>query len=83
MSHRTEIRDFVVGEFLPDIVPDELPFDEDLISSGVLDSLSVYVVLTWLRQRFEVDAADGALAPDEFRTIDIIDAYVRARAPFS
>ena len=83
MNRRSEIREFVVAEFLPDVTPDELPYDEDLIGSGVLDSLSVYVVLAWLGKRYGLDAADGALTPAQFRTVDLIDTYIRARTPIS
>jgi acyl carrier protein len=79
VSRRAQIRAFVLAEFLPGVPSDELPFDEDLVAAGVLDSLGVYVVIAWLQRTYRIDVDDTAIRVDDVRSIDIIDAFVASR----
>ncbi|MFI5835942.1 acyl carrier protein [Micromonospora sp. NPDC051300] len=79
MQHAPVIAQFIVEEFLPDVPPGELDVDLDLIDNGVIDSLGLLKVIAWLEERFGVAADQVELAPEHFRSIRAIDAFL-ARA---
>jgi acyl carrier protein len=76
MSNVQSIKEFVVEEFLPDVSPDELETDQDLLADGVVDSLGLLKLIAWIEDRFDIHVDDSALDPDNFRTITAIDAFI-------
>lgn len=82
MKNETVIKDFLIGEFLPDVPASELANDYDLLTNGVVDSLGLLKLIAWVETEFEVVVDDAALDPDNFRTVEAIDAFVaRASVP--
>ncbi|SDS32543.1 acyl carrier protein [Actinoplanes derwentensis] len=76
MNNIATIRQFVIEEFLPDVPADQLTDDLDLMESGVVDSLGVLKLIAWVEDRFELVVDDTALDPDNFRSVDAIDAFI-------
>ncbi|GLW89392.1 acyl carrier protein [Actinokineospora globicatena] len=58
---------FVLERFLPDVPADELDPDLDLVAAGVLDSLGVLRLLTWLQDTYDVPAHEVDLV--ELRSV--------------
>ena len=82
MKNESVIKDFLIGEFMPDVQVSELGNDYDLLTNGVVDSLGLLKVIAWIETEFEVTVDDAALDPDNFRTVEAIDAFVaRASVP--
>ncbi|MFD9905945.1 phosphopantetheine-binding protein [Streptomyces sp. NPDC059063] len=79
---KSTIKNFLLQEFLPDVQANELAADYDLLANGVIDSLGLLKLIAWVESEFAVAVDDAALDPDNFRTIDAIDAFVaRASVP--
>lgn len=82
MKNEAIIKDFLIGEFMPDVQASELTTDYDLLANGVVDSLGLLKLIAWIETEFGVTVDDAALDPDNFRTVDAIDAFVaRASVP--
>ncbi|PPK68417.1 acyl carrier protein [Actinokineospora auranticolor] len=75
-----EVTRFVLTEFLPDVAADRLDPDEDLVASGVIDSLGLLKLIAWLADRFAVPVDEVDLDPDAFRSVAAIAAFVTATA---
>lgn len=76
MKRELIIRRFLAEEFLPDIAVDDLAVDYDLLDGGVVDSLGLLKVISWLEHRFSVSTEDVDLGPDDFRSAASIAAFV-------
>jgi acyl carrier protein len=79
-QYMKEITAFVIEEFLPDVRPDQLATDYDLVAGGVLDSLGVLKVIAWLEDRFGLATDDVEISPDDFRSIDAIARFAAQTA---
>ncbi|MBV9013757.1 MAG: acyl carrier protein [Pseudonocardiales bacterium] len=77
MSHTQTITKFIVDEFLPDVPAESLAADYDLLSGGVIDSLGLLKVIAWLEDRFEIAVEDLEIAPDNFRTVAAMNAFIQ------
>ncbi|MEO3870706.1 acyl carrier protein [Nonomuraea sp. B12E4] len=75
MNHTDTIKQFLIKEFLPDITPDELDADHDLLTGGVIDSLGLLKLIAWIEGEFGVAVGDTDLDPDNFRTVAAIAAF--------
>ena len=81
MSHTRTIKRFVLEEFLPDVPEGDLATDYDLVDGGVIDSLGLLKLIAWLGDEFGLPVDDIELDPDNFRTIDAIDAFIASTEP--
>lgn len=77
MNHIQTITNFIVDEFLPDVPAESLAADYDLLAGGVIDSLGLLKVIAWLEDRFDVVVDDIEIAPDNFRTVADMNAFIQ------
>jgi len=76
MSNELAIREFLITNFLPDVSSDEIAGDENLLASGVVDSLGLLTLISWVEDHFSISVEDDDLSPDKFSSVDAICAYV-------
>jgi len=72
-----EIHDFVVTEFASD--RGSLAPDENLLVQGIVDSMGLLRLLTFLEQRFGFEATDTDMVPENFSTLERIRDFVERR----
>ena len=76
MSNIDAIKKFLIDEFLPDVSSNELDVEHDLLSDGLIDSLGVLKLITWLEEKFSLTIGDAELDPDNFRSIAAIEQFI-------
>jgi acyl carrier protein len=76
INHNTQIKQFIVEEFLPDVAVDELDDHYDLLDGAVIDSLGLLQVIAWLEDTFELALDDAEIAPEQFRSVYAIQAFI-------
>ncbi len=73
------VRDAVVSFIRVDLnvgMNEPLPDDADLIASGVLDSLNLLRLVSFVQRTFAITVDDEELAPQNFRSLSAIAAFV-------
>ena len=58
----------------------EIGDDDALVTSGLLDSVDVLEIVSFLEERYGMDFTDGSFQPDDFDTIESI-ASLQERTP--
>jgi acyl carrier protein len=53
--------------------------DENLIKRGILDSLGLMQLVTFLEERFGIEVEDQDLVPDNFRSLNEIGAFLEQK----
>lgn len=79
MDLNERIRAAVVDESSWNRPVEELTDDYRLIDEQVLDSLSLFALVTRLEADFAITIADDELLPDHFETIETIAALVAGK----
>lgn len=80
VNHATvQIRKFILEKF-PLARKQQLKDSDPLLESGVLDSLGVLDLVSYVEQEFSVHVADDELLPENFQTIDRIAAFVESKS---
>jgi acyl carrier protein len=75
----TQIRKFILDKF-PLARKQQIKDSDPLLESGVLDSLGVLDLVSFVEQEFSVHVADEELVPENFQTIDRIAAFVESKS---
>jgi acyl carrier protein len=77
MSDFDKIKQYVLDEFLPGVGADELDADYDLRAGGVIDSLGLLRVVSWLESTFAIPVEEVEIAEQDFATLTSISQFVR------
>lgn len=73
----TEIRYYIVNEFLKGEDAADLTDDFDLIENGIVNSLGLVRVVSHISTRYMIHLDDIPLDPDSFRDIRQICSFIR------
>jgi acyl carrier protein len=72
------VRQFIVGHF-PSARRRVLGNDDPLLENGIVDSLGVLDIVSFLESEFGIAATDDELIPENFRSVESIAAYVKTK----
>jgi acyl carrier protein len=53
--------------------------DQDLITTGLLDSLAIMQLILFVEERFGVPVDDVEVVPDNFRTLNMIKGFIERK----
>jgi acyl carrier protein len=76
---REKLHSYVLSTFLAGENPDTLCHDTPLITSGIVDSLAVLDMVTFIEQAFAVRLAQEDLGSERLDTIELIEAVILER----
>jgi len=71
------IKEFIQTELIRDKSHADLKLTDNLIETGIIDSLGIQKLLAYLETTFSIHIPDDELIPDNFQTIEAISAFLR------
>jgi acyl carrier protein len=80
VSYVDQIKGFIVAEFRPGVTSDQLADDYDLVANGVIDSLGLLRVVSWLEGRFDIPMDEVDISEPDFVSVAAICAFVERTA---
>jgi acyl carrier protein len=75
----THIKDFIWQHF-PLARTQKIVDADSLLEKGILDSLGVLEVVTFIEHEFHISLSDDDLVPENFQSIACIAAFVQRRS---
>jgi|SRR3990172_7457034 len=78
MDTGTIIQNYIVDEILMR-KKRSVGIDQSLIGSGILDSLTLLQLISFVEKRFGVQITDREMIPDNFQTIARIKALIESK----
>ena len=76
---QSNVKDFILREFLPGEDPDELQEDTPLITGGILDSIATLKLVAFLEEQFSISIAAHEADVDHLNTLSDIGSLVRSK----
>jgi acyl carrier protein len=76
MNTSDTIRAFITHEILHESLATPLGDDDQLVESGIIDSLGVMTLLSFLEEEFTIKIPDQELTPENFATLSMITTLV-------
>lgn len=76
MDDIEKLRRFILSEVCPEAGLNGLSDDEPLISSGLVDSLGILKILSFLDDEFGINIASDEIKHDNFESIRLIAALI-------
>jgi acyl carrier protein len=76
---QSEVKSYILSEFLPNANGDELTASTPLIGGGILDSIATVRLVRFLEERFGIEVEAYEVNPENFDTLDRIAHLVRSK----
>ncbi len=70
---------FITDNFMIGQNPDKLKRDTSFLDSGIIDSLGVLELVSFLEERFSVEVKDEELVPENLDSIRNLVAYIERK----
>lgn len=69
MDIKSLLKQFVISEIVVDTTCADIRETESLIDNGILDSLGIIKILTFIEDKFSIKISDDELVPENFETL--------------
>ena len=79
MNLEQELLTHILKEHLPGEALDSLKPDDDLIGSGILDSLAMIKLVTHLEQHFGIVVGAEEMSPENFTSVAALAKFVASK----
>lgn len=80
MSSNDMIRSFIISTIIDDPNGNNNLKDTDaLLESGILDSMGIMKLLSFLEEKFSVSLESGELTPENFETVKSIAGLIESK----
>jgi acyl carrier protein len=70
------IGEFIRNELLRDKTIENIGRGDNLIESGIIDSLGILRLLEYLESKFSINISDEELIPENFESIEAIESFI-------
>jgi acyl carrier protein len=77
---RAAIREFVLDRLAPASGRTDIGDEDDLIDSGIIDSLGIFQLVAFLEERFGIAIGDEEITPENFGSVMAIERLVASRS---
>ena len=78
---KKNLKSFILEEFLPGEDEEDLTSDVELITTGILDSVSVIQVVAYVEEQFGIKIEAHEASVDNMNSIGTMAALVSSKAP--
>lgn len=74
-----ELERFVLTEIAAGLGMDSIDPDEDLLAQGIIDSLGVITLTTFMEDTFGIQVDDEDIVPENFQSLNVLAAFVEEK----
>jgi len=81
MNLNDELEKFLLTEIAIDFDPDKksLSPDENLISSGIIDSMGILKLTAFMEKKFGIKIGNEEIIPENFQTLNALTEFVEKK----
>ena len=76
MANTDPIMEFIKNQLVREKTMKNIGRGDDLIESGIIDSLGILKLLAFLEAKFSIHIADEELIPENFQSIESIESFI-------
>ena len=79
MNIKQQIRDYIAENFMFSSNGFNMDDNESFLEAGVVDSLGVLEMVTFVEETFGLKVPDEEIVPDNFDSVDNLAAYIERK----
>ena len=79
MHIETQIKQFMLDNFLFGGSLDDIVDDASFMANGIVDSLGVLELISFVEETYAVEVSDEEVVPENFDSVNQMAAYIRSK----
>jgi len=79
MNVMTDLQKFLIDEVAVGLGKKSLAPDEDLLSQGIIDSLGIMKLVTFMEKNFKIKISNDDIVPENFQNLNALKAFVEKK----
>lgn len=79
MEINSLLKQFIESKLVSNKAYQNLSESDPLLTTGIIDSLGIVKLLTFIKDQFSVTIEDEDITPENFATIDAISALIQSK----
>ncbi|RME01250.1 MAG: acyl carrier protein [Calditrichaeota bacterium] len=79
MNVQEQLRNYIVSEFMYEQAADSLTADTDLLNQGIVDSMGILDLVSYMEENFGIQVSDEEITPENFRTLNTLTEFVNRK----
>jgi len=79
MNLQQTLREHIINQYLKGDVPNEFDDNYNLIDAGILDSLAIINVVTYLENQHQIEFGDDDIVPEHFMSVQALTTFVQQK----
>ena len=76
MANTDPIMEFIKNQLVREKTMKNIGRGDDLIESGIIDSLGILKLLEFLESKYSIHISDEELIPENFESIESIESFI-------
>jgi len=76
MEIQEKLTHYLLTEVAADLGKDSLSPDDDLLEMGVIDSMGIMSLISFMEEKFDITIEEQEIVPDNFQTIGNMERFV-------
>lgn len=76
MQLKTELRDFIIQNFLYGQEDNGFTDNDSFLEKGIIDSTGVLELVSFIEGKYEISVADEELIPDNFDSLNKLSTFI-------
>ncbi len=73
------VREFIVDNFLLGEEDEDFTNNRSFLESGVIDSMGILELITFVEDTYEMDIADDELIPENLDSVDRVTKFIQSK----
>ena len=74
---KVKLREYIMANLAERRGVTSLADGDSLLETGVVDSLGIFLIVTFIEENFHVGVGDDEITPDNFRSLEVIAEMVQ------
>jgi acyl carrier protein len=79
VSIAVEVEQFIISDLAAGRGIESLPHENDLLAEGIIDSLGIVELITFLEGKYRIGVADDDIDAENFRSVQSIVTFVERK----
>jgi len=76
VQYAEDIKQFIIRDILSNEDYVELNFQDNLIMTGIIDSVGIQSLISFLESKYNIEIEDQDILPENFENIDAICSFI-------
>jgi len=79
MDIKGQLKEYLLSEVAVDLGKEDLSDDDDLLELGIIDSMGIVSLISFMEEKFDISIEDEEIVPDNFQSLRSMEKFIEQK----